>query len=93
MGASSVADTVGETPHRPVPFVDAIDRRAAIEALSVREAQAIVRHLFRRRPVFIFTDFGATMLAVYLTAFVYLSPGLSPLQIAAGAVSASLPEP
>jgi hypothetical protein len=42
---------------------------------------------------FIFTDFGATMLAVYLTAFVYLSPGLSPLQIAAGAVSASLPEP
>src|SRR5580704_16068491 len=86
MGASSVAETAGEAPHRPVAFVDAIERRAAAEAFSIREAQAIVRHLFHRRPVLYFADLAATMLVVYLTAFIYLSPGLSLFQIAAGAV-------
>jgi fatty acid desaturase len=86
MGASSVAETAGEAPHRPVAFVGAIERRAAADAFSVREAQAIVRHLFRRRTAFYFADLAATMLVVYLTAFIYLSPGLSPLQIGAGAV-------
>jgi fatty acid desaturase len=89
MRAGSIAETAGsETPRRPTAVArgSAIDRQAAIDAFSVKEAQAIVRHLFPRRPALYFADLAATMLIVYLTAFVYLSPGVSALQIAAGAV-------
>jgi hypothetical protein len=57
---------------------------AVNERFSVKEAHAIVRHLLRRNPVRYFTDLAATMAVVYLTGFVYLRPGLSVLQFAAG---------
>jgi fatty acid desaturase len=75
-----------EMPRQPTRTAEAIDRLAAIDAFSISEAQAIVRHLFRRRPTVYFADLAATMLVVYLAAFVYFGPGLSPLQLAAGAI-------
>ena len=56
------------------------------DELSVKEAQAIVRHLFRRRPAVYFADFAVTMAIVYSTGLVYFSPGLSALQLGAGFV-------
>lgn len=76
----------------PAGNAAAIDRRPvrgpAGVMFSVKEARAVVRHLFQRRGALYVADFLATMTVVYLTAYWYLRPGLSTLQLAAGVASA-----